>query len=559
MTTLIPPTPAPNLTTPVATRNDPATFAARADVNMTELPPMTTGLNALGANVYNNATYTYEQATLAAASQAAAAASQAAATESATLSQSWATSLGVVDAGLYGARYYANQAIAAVATLPAGTINDLMIATDKTWSSTKLNADFSAKQGTLVSGVNIKTVNGQSVIGSGDLTTTLPTGGVTLYYGTSFAGHLSCNGAVYLQSSYSALYAMIGLLPNKFIKVVNSNVSGPTLYALTGPMSVASANMVQGYGSTGYAYSSNSGQSWTSHTGYTYCYSTACNTTHFLLVTYSGGIYTLRRFAWTAQQTELGTVNPATTHNSTSYPPFLTQTATTFILFDNPTVGTTSYKTSTDGVAWTTRAYPAGTIGNLPVATYQGNVIRYDVQSGRCYIRTSSGLWYTTDGIAFSQFNEPPTSVGRSGNYWPYHYENNAKILAFASTAGKLVFSSGDNGTTWGVMGRIPADFSVATANGESALAVLPRGFFFTERDTATRKAFFTTDFVNYQEVVQQSGTAPDYPTSMTYVVGQGQVMAAPVNMVSLSYSPYAYDTTTQFITPVITNGWIKT
>jgi len=55
---------------------------------------------------------------------------------------------------------------AAVAVLPAGTIDDLLISADKTWSSTKINT---SKQDTLVSTTNIKTVNGASILGAGDL------------------------------------------------------------------------------------------------------------------------------------------------------------------------------------------------------------------------------------------------------------------------------------------------------------------------------------------------------------------------------------------------------
>ena len=50
----------------------------------------------------------------------------------------WATSTIEVDSGLKGARGYAEDAQAAVASLPAGTINDALVAADKVWSSEKL-------------------------------------------------------------------------------------------------------------------------------------------------------------------------------------------------------------------------------------------------------------------------------------------------------------------------------------------------------------------------------------------------------------------------------------
>jgi hypothetical protein len=45
---------------------------------------------------------------------------------------------------------------------------------------TGLNTDLSGKQATLVSGTSIKTINGQSLLGSGDLTISGGSGGATL-------------------------------------------------------------------------------------------------------------------------------------------------------------------------------------------------------------------------------------------------------------------------------------------------------------------------------------------------------------------------------------------
>lgn len=49
-------------------------------------------------------------------------------------------------------------------------IDDTSTTTNKTWSASKLNTTFNTKQPTLVSGTNIKTVNGNSLLGSGDVT-----------------------------------------------------------------------------------------------------------------------------------------------------------------------------------------------------------------------------------------------------------------------------------------------------------------------------------------------------------------------------------------------------
>ena len=63
----------------------------------------------------------------------------------------------------------ANIAVAAVATLPAGTINDLLIEANKTWSSFKINDELNNKQDELISGTNIKTINSSSILDSGNL------------------------------------------------------------------------------------------------------------------------------------------------------------------------------------------------------------------------------------------------------------------------------------------------------------------------------------------------------------------------------------------------------
>lgn len=68
------------------------------------------------------------------------------------------------------------------------------------------------KQDTLVSGVNIKTVNSTSLLGSGDLLIQgVPTGAVS-YFSSSSAptGWLKSNGAAISRTTYSALFAAIG-------------------------------------------------------------------------------------------------------------------------------------------------------------------------------------------------------------------------------------------------------------------------------------------------------------------------------------------------------------
>ncbi len=94
-------------------------------------------------------------------SSLAASASESAASASEGKAQQWAESATEVEPGKYSAKYWAGQAV-----LAAGVIDDTQTSTATTWSSQKIDAD---KQATLVSGTNIKTINGESVLGAGNI------------------------------------------------------------------------------------------------------------------------------------------------------------------------------------------------------------------------------------------------------------------------------------------------------------------------------------------------------------------------------------------------------
>lgn len=87
---------------------------------------------------------------------------------SATLASDWAqkTTGEVVTGQGYSAKYWAQEAASIVT---AGVIDDASTSTIKTWSSSKVSTELGAKQDTLVSGTNIKTINGESVLGGGNI------------------------------------------------------------------------------------------------------------------------------------------------------------------------------------------------------------------------------------------------------------------------------------------------------------------------------------------------------------------------------------------------------
>lgn len=76
-----------------------------------------------------------------------------------------------------------------------------------------VDTELNSKQDTLVSGTNIKTINNNSILGSGNITIGSSTivGGVLLYSGsTAPDGYLLCDGTAVSRTTYSELYSVIG-------------------------------------------------------------------------------------------------------------------------------------------------------------------------------------------------------------------------------------------------------------------------------------------------------------------------------------------------------------
>jgi hypothetical protein len=171
----------------------------------------------MAGQTYTNAVAAKEKADTAVASAGTASSAANTATSAATLAESWATSTAVVSGGLYGARYYAQQAQTLIGGYKGALSSDPLSAVAGDWyiSTTSgfvrayngtswvngisavagvssvngltgavtldigdiqdLQTTLDSKQPTLVSGTNIKTLNGTTLLGSGNYE--LPVGG----------------------------------------------------------------------------------------------------------------------------------------------------------------------------------------------------------------------------------------------------------------------------------------------------------------------------------------------------------------------------------------------
>ena len=133
--------------------NDRATFNTRAYPWSVAQQTLATEVGAVAANVYGNATEAGTQAGIAT-----------------TQASNATTQAGLAATARIAAQAAQVAAEGVVASIPDGTINDATTALTSVWSSSKVSAELAAKQATLVSGTNIKTVGGASLLGVGDLT-----------------------------------------------------------------------------------------------------------------------------------------------------------------------------------------------------------------------------------------------------------------------------------------------------------------------------------------------------------------------------------------------------
>lgn len=133
-------------------QDEPDLITQKADAMFSALPNFVTEANALEANV---------NAKELSATQAAQTAT--------TKAEEALVSANLADARADAALASEQAAAAHVASIPDGMINDTITSNVDVWSSSKVSNELGLKQEVLVSGTNIKTVGGVSVLGSGDI------------------------------------------------------------------------------------------------------------------------------------------------------------------------------------------------------------------------------------------------------------------------------------------------------------------------------------------------------------------------------------------------------
>lgn len=210
--------------------DDEAVFEADAYDFTSRMPGFGSDIKAIGDATYLNAQWAETKAGEAATSASNANDSADAAADSATLALNWATSLTEVSSGLFGAKYYAQQAEAAVSVLPAGSINDAVIAADKAWSSTKVSAELGgkvSKTGDTMAGKLGGTVVSMSNFLDKTVTNTTAAGTVTLDFAQGDVFDLTLTGI--------AAVALTGIpaLSSETLGFVVRVTQGATAYGLT--------------------------------------------------------------------------------------------------------------------------------------------------------------------------------------------------------------------------------------------------------------------------------------------------------------------------------------
>jgi hypothetical protein len=127
--------------------------------------PWATSLSVMAGQTYTNAVSAKEKADIAVANAGTASSAAGTATSAATLAESWATSTAIVSGGLYGARYYAQQAQTLIGGYKGALSSDPLSAVAGDWYISTTSGFVRAYNGTSwVNGISavagVSSVNG---------------------------------------------------------------------------------------------------------------------------------------------------------------------------------------------------------------------------------------------------------------------------------------------------------------------------------------------------------------------------------------------------------------
>lgn len=537
------PTPIAALPTPPSTAN-PAGFDSAADAFLGALPTFRTETNTVAADVYDNAVE--------------AAGSADAAAGSASAASTHATNAG------NSASAAAASALAAantVATIPEGSIDDSATALTKVWSSSKVSTTM---QPLLVSGTTIKTINGVSLLGSGDVSLGTSVGDtLTTNRALPSPAWLPCDGSVYLQSSYAALYSELGLIVSTFgtkltnpaplpptnalacswdstdtyLAVACQNVnprmawyqrSGTTLHKLSDPTSLPFGNVYDcAWGGSGGAY---------------LAMATDSSSTYPYIVVYSRSGTTLTKLP-----------DPATGPTGVAYGCSWDSTGTYLAVAHAASPGLTVYRRS--GGTLTKLTNPA----SLPVGS--GRSCAWDPSGTYLAVGETHGnfmVWYQRSGTTLTKLSDPavlPTGVCKS-----CAWDSTGTYLAFTHATAPFLTVYERSGTTLTKL----ADPATLPTTSNATYGKCSWG-------AAGNVLAITTDTSPYIRVYSRSGRSLveiPAPSTLPAGIGNGCAVTSTGQYVAVGhcttpfitvYQTYTFDPATQFQVPVTQNTNLST
>lgn len=343
-------------------------------------------------------------------------------------------------------------------------------------------SDLASKQDTLVSETNIKSINGESVLGSGDLSVSgVPTGSVIFSVSELEApDFLPCNGLLALSSSYPTLSDLINapVLANTLTSVSTLNsfgsnrmcvskdglsvytvsatspyLRGASINASTGALTAYSnpSGLVSGIGSNEvftnedgtlvlchsssdvYIYQ-RSGSTLTSYTSLSISNINDVTTDEYLTyiaVAHAMGIRIFKRTGATLNELTLPSSVSGTAHNTINF-----TGNGKFLLMSKTGVTRFNYCVRNGDTFSELTAVPTQPSSGLSqiCSSYTGNAIL-----GHDGMTNNNKIWLAASGDQLLSMNSPPTITNNSVNYVKISRSGNLISLALASSPWAIV------------------------------------------------------------------------------------------------------------------------